>query len=402
MSTYSLTNLSSTSLYISFLVYLIAILPWGLSVKSQKKIFSFIGFTLTLVGFILQLFYFISRWYVSGHAPVSNLYEFMTFFGIMLVGSFLIMYYLYRQSVMGLFVLPISLLILGYANAFSKEISPLIPALQSKWLTIHVITVAFSSAVLSISFVTGIILLLKIINPNQKSKRTFFLEMIMYFLIVVIGFITITTSFNLADYKKNLRFENHQKEMAIYEYKLPAITVPKNSDVVKLSVSKSDTYEVLDQRNGFIEISPIIDAQKLNTIIWSFLTGTLIYLFIRFITKRNIISLLKPFSQKVNINLMDEVTYRSIVIGFPLFTLGGLVFAMIWAQMAWSRFWGWDPKEVWALITFLFYAALLHLRIGKGWEGERTAWLAIVGFGIIVFNQVFVNLIVSGLHSYAS
>lgn len=99
---------------------------------------------------------------------------------------------------------------------------------------------------------------------------------------------------------------------------------------------------------------------------------------------------------------MDEVTYRAIVIGFPLFTLGGLVFAMIWAQMAWSRFWGWDPKEVWALITFLFYAALLHLRIGKGWEGERTAWLAIVGFGIIVFNQVFVNLIVSGLHSYAS
>ena len=72
---------------------------------------------------------------------------------------------------------------------------------------------------------------------------------------------------------------------------------------------------------------------------------------------------------------MDEITYRSVVIGFPLFALGGLVFAMIWAQLAWSRFWGWDPKEVWALITFLFYSVLLHLRIGKdGKENERHGW----------------------------
>lgn len=74
---------------------------------------------------------------------------------------------------------------------------------------------------------------------------------------------------------------------------------------------------------------------------------------------------------------------------------------MIWAQYAWSRFWGWDPKEVWALITFLFYAAFLHLRLSKGWEGEKTTWLSIIGFGTIIFNQVFVNLVIAGLHSYA-
>ena len=121
MSTQSLIELSSTSLYLSFLIYLIAILPWGLSVKSKRSIFSRVALLLTLLGFILQLIYFISRWYVSGHAPVSNLYEFMTFFGIMLVGSFFILYYIYRQSVMGLFILPISLIILGYANAFLKK-----------------------------------------------------------------------------------------------------------------------------------------------------------------------------------------------------------------------------------------------------------------------------------------
>ena len=397
MSTQSLIELSSTSLYLSFLIYLIAILPWGLSVKSKRNIFSRVALLLTLLGFILQLIYFISRWYVSGHAPVSNLYEFMTFFGIMLVGSFFILYYIYRQSVMGLFILPISLIILGYANAFSKEISPLIPALQSKWLTIHVITVAFSSAVLSISFVTGLIYLLKSINPKEKSKKSFFLELIMYFLIVVIGFITITTAFQTTNYKQYIKFTNKQDQIEIYEYTLPALTVPKNSVIVE----SPDSNNHISLKNSVIETPLLIDAQKLNTIIWSFLTGTLIYLVIRLICRCNVISLIKPVSKKVNANLMDEITYRSVVIGFPLFALGGLVFAMIWAQLAWSRFWGWDPKEVWALITFLFYSVLLHLRIGKGWEGERTAWMAIIGFGIIIFNQVFVNLIISGLHSYA-
>ena len=98
---------------------------------------------------------------------------------------------------------------------------------------------------------------------------------------------------------------------------------------------------------------------------------------------------------------MDEISYRAILIGFPLFALGGLFFAMIWAHEAWGRFWGWDPKEVWALITFLFYTAFLHLRINREWDGEKTAWLAIIGFGTIVFNQVFVNLVIAGLHSYA-
>lgn len=399
MSSSSLISLSSTALYISFFIYLLAIIPLGLSVSSKRKVYSVLGITLTWAGFILQIVYFITRWYVAGHAPVSNLYEFMTFFGIMLVGSFLIMYYLYHQSVIGLFALPIALLILGYANAFSKDITPLIPALQSNWLTIHVLTVAFSSAVLSISFVTGIIYLLKTVNPAEKSKKTFFLELVMYFLVVVLGFIAMTSTFSAMGYAKDLQFENHKTELDVYHYKLPAITVPKDSVVVQ-SVD-ANTYEAVDQRNGIIEIPNSIDALKLNTIIWSFLVGTVLYALIRLLTKRKIITLLKPLTHKVNASSMDEITYRAVIIGFPLFALGGLIFAMIWAQFAWSRFWGWDPKEIWALITFLFYAAMLHLRVGKGWEGERTAWMAIIGFGIIIFNQVFVNLVIAGLHSYA-
>lgn len=395
----SLINLSSTALYISFLTYLIAIIPLGLSVNSKRKLFTKIGISLTWVGFILQIVYFVTRWYASGHAPVSNMYEFMTFFGVMLIGSFLIIYHIFHQSVIGLFALPVALLILGFANAFSKDVSPLVPPLQSGWLQIHVMTVAFSSAVLSIAFVTGVIFLLKTINPEEKSKKTFFLELVMYFLVVVFGFITVTTTFSITGYSKDIAFENNNFKEEIYNYKMPTITVPKDSIVV--SDGDNEKVKISNQKNGMIEIPNSINSRKLNTIIWSFLVGTVFYTLIRLLTRRNIISLLKPLTRKVSSSTMDEVTYRAIVIGFPLFTLGGLIFGMIWAQMAWSRFWGWDPKEVWALITFLFYAALLHLRLGGGLRGEKTAWMAIIGFGIIVFNQIFVNLVISGLHSYA-
>ncbi|GGP10990.1 c-type cytochrome biogenesis protein CcsB [Oceanobacillus neutriphilus] len=393
----SLTSLSSTALYISFLIYLVAIIPLGLSVKSKGKAFSIIGIALTWVGFILQLLYFVTRWYVSGHAPVSNLYEFMTFFGIMLVGSFLIIYHIFRQSVIGLFALPIALLILGFANAFSKDISPLVPSLQSGWLQIHVTTVAFSSAILSIAFITGIIFLLKTIHPEEKSNKPFFLELVMYFLVIVFAFISVTSTFSMIGYNKNIAFENYNLETEVYQYKMPAIVVPKDSIVV------SDDYkeQFANQNNGILEIPNSIDSKKLNSLIWSFLAGSLLYILIRLFTRRKIISLLKPLTQKVNATTMDEVTYRAIIIGFPLFALGGLIFGSIWAQMAWGRFWGWDPKEVWSLITFLFYAVLLHLRIGGGLRGEKTAWMAIIGFSIIVFNQVFVNLVIAGLHSYA-
>src|SRR5699024_12211069 len=110
---------------------------------------------------------------------------------------------------------------------------------------------------------------------------------------------------------------------------------------------------------------------------------------------------IQPLLKNINADLVDEVTYRAVAIGFPLFTLGALIFASIWAQIAWDRFWGWDPKEVWALVTWFFYAAFLHLRLSRCWHGEKSAWLAVVGFAIIMFNIIVVNLVLAGLHSYA-
>ncbi|MGA3675882.1 c-type cytochrome biogenesis protein CcsB [Lysinibacillus agricola] len=389
MSKEELLSLSSNSLFVAFILLLIAIIPIGLAVKSKGKMFGKVGLILTYIAFTLQLVYFVLRWIAVDHAPVSNMYEFMTFFGIMLTGSYLIIHFLYKQIVVGLFTIPVSLIILGYGSVFTKEVSPLVPSLQSHWLTIHVMTVAFSSAILSISFATGIIYLLRTLDVSKFSIRTFALEFVMYCLVVVIGFIGAGTYFNLAADKIEVHFENVQEkeETAVYTMK-PLI-------VTKDAVTSSG------EQVGVLQITNKIDAKKLNSIVWAFIAGTILYAVIVLIARRPLIVLLKPLTNRVQPALIDEITYRAVVIGFPLFALGGLLFAMIWAQIAWSRYWGWDPKEVWALITFLFYAAFLHLRLSKGWEGERTAWLAIVGFGIIVFNQVFVNLVIAGLHSYA-
>lgn len=398
MSIESMISLSSSSLFFSFIILLIAIVPFGVAVKSRKRVAVKIALTMTVIGFLAQLNYFILRWVASGHAPVSNLNEFLTFFGIMLIGSFLVFYYLYRQPVVGLFLLPIAILIIAYASMFANEVSPLIPALQSHWLTIHVITVATASAVLSVSFVTGLIYLLKHIDTAQKGKRSFFLELILYFLVVVVGFIVVTSAFRISDYSASYQFENQQGEVQVYDYVMPAIVVPIDAKPV---TGTAGSYEPANHYAGLLEIPNNIETAKLNSVLWSFLIGSVLYLLIRLISRKKIAQLLQPFTNKVNLSLMDEISYRSVVIGFPLFALGGLFFAMIWAQIAWSRFWGWDPKEVWALITFLFYAAFLHLRIGKEWTGEKTAWLAIIGFGTIIFNQIFVNLVIAGLHSYA-
>jgi cytochrome c-type biogenesis protein CcsB len=98
---------------------------------------------------------------------------------------------------------------------------------------------------------------------------------------------------------------------------------------------------------------------------------------------------------------MDGTAYKVLAFAFPLWTFGVLVAGPIWAQYAWGRYWGWDPKEVWSLVTWVVYAAYLHARATAGWRGRRAATIAIVGWFVFIFNFVGVNLLVSGLHSYA-
>ncbi|MGY1707966.1 c-type cytochrome biogenesis protein CcsB [Geodermatophilus sp. SYSU D00758] len=97
---------------------------------------------------------------------------------------------------------------------------------------------------------------------------------------------------------------------------------------------------------------------------------------------------------------LDRVAHRTAVFGFPVWTFA-VIAGAIWAESAWGRFWGWDPKETWAFIAWVVYAGYLHARTTAGWRGRPAAWVNIVGLGVMVFNLLYVNMVSTGLHSYA-
>ena len=97
---------------------------------------------------------------------------------------------------------------------------------------------------------------------------------------------------------------------------------------------------------------------------------------------------------------LDRVAHRTAVFGFPIWTFA-VIAGAIWAEAAWGRFWGWDPKETWAFIAWVVYAAYLHARTTAGWRGRPAAWVNIVGLAVMIFNLTFVNMVSTGLHSYA-
>lgn len=393
----TLVDISGNLLFFAFVCYLVATLLFGGAVKGSKteesaseKRWGKLGITVTILGFISNLGYFVTRWIAAGHAPVSNLFEFTTAFGMMIVGAFILIYFIYKTPFLGLFALPVAIIIIAYASMFPRELNPLIPALKSYWLTVHVITAALGESILAISAVAGLIYLLKHVDITKRSKQRFWLEAVMFTLVLVLGFVASSTTFSFMDYEASFSYVDKEEKPQEITYDTPALF-------------GMNQYEALSP-NAMVplaEMPPIVNAKKLSTVTWALIFGTVLYGLIRLISRKSISALLQPLVKKANSTLMDEIGYRAVLIGFPVFTLGALIFAMIWAQEAWSRFWGWDPKEVWALITWLFYAAFLHLRLSRGWHGEKSAWLAVIGFIIIMFNLIAVNLIIAGLHSYA-
>lgn len=391
-----MASLSGNFLFGAFLSYLAGIVFFGGTIRIQtakaakNTWWGKVAIALAAIGLLFHISYFITRWIAAGHAPISNMFEFTTAFGMMIVLAFIIIYFIYKTSILGLFTLPLALLLIAYGSMFPTEVSPLIPSLQSNWLYIHVTTAALGQGILAISFISGVIYLLRSTDQSVSNKKTFFLELIMFFVVVTLSFILVMSAFRIMNYEAEFSWIDQKGQEATMVYELPALVGPNEGEL--LSEGKMEP---------FVNVPPLFSGRKLNTVIWSVGAGLILYGIIRVMIRKRVSSLLQKFVQRVNLDLMDEIGYRAVSIGFPVFTLGALIFAMIWAQLAWSRFWGWDPKEVWALITFLFYAAYLHLRLSRGWHGEKSAWLGVIGFAIIMFNLIFVNLVIAGLHSYA-
>jgi ABC-type transport system involved in cytochrome c biogenesis permease subunit len=399
-------SISSTLLFIAFFIYILASIVFIISitgkkwsnrdVQTHKAQWGKLGFILTIIGLSCQIGYLIFRWVGQGHIPNSNMFEFMTLLGMMTAVGFVVIYLIYRVSALGAFVMPLVVTLLGWAAVFDQAPQPLVPSLQSNWLKIHVTTVSLAEGLLAVGFAAALMYIIRTVNQSVSTRQTKVLEFFLATVLMLVGFIVLTFTFRAMDYQVTFEYINERDVLQEITYSFPAVAGPHEGTLL--------TEERMKPMISTPSWMKGVDApRKFNTMLWSILSGTLLYFLLRFvIIRKRLGAVMQPWLSDLKPAMLDEISYRAIAIAFPLFTLGALIFAMIWAEQAWGRFWGWDPKEVWALITWIFYAIYLHLRLSIGWHGAKSSWLAVGGFIVIMFNLVFVNLIIAGLHSYAS
>ncbi len=154
------------------------------------------------------------------------------------------------------------------------------------------------------------------------------------------------------------------------------------------------------------EIRPLMPALKSNWLLFHVVTCFLSYAAFAAAFIAAIISLIKgkhldKDDEKAGVNL-DRIMHHTVVVGFLMLTLG-IISGSAWAYKAWGRYWGWDPKEVWSLVTWFVYAIFLHARVTRGWGGKKLAVISIIGFLFVIFTYLGVNYlsVFKGLHSYA-
>lgn len=398
-------SLMENLLYATFIFYLLSSVTFviGISGKKEKKDdarvqrWGHIAIGIAITGAALQVMFIITRMIIGGHFPTSNMFEFIAFLCLTVVLAFIVIFFIYRSVVLGAFVMPLAVILLAYASVFPKDVQPLIPALQSHWLYIHVTTAALGQGAFAVGFVAGLMYLIQRVGKEKKGRNAFWLETSLVVILMFIGFSLTSFIFNSMDYEA--KFEHSvDGQLNQQQYDLPPISGPYEGKALQIDPFLGMTQPLIEVPSWMKGNQA---ASKFNSVIWSVITGLILYGLIRLATRKRLSDLLYPLVKNLNSELLDEISYRSIAIGFPIFTLGALIFAMIWAHEAWGRFWGWDPKETWALITWLFYSAYLHLRLSRGWHGFKSSWLAVGGFIIIMINLIVVNLVISGLHSYA-
>ena len=294
-----------------FAILLIAVISYwvNLSLFSENSILSSIGKLFAIIANSLLFFILCSRWIVEGYFPLSNLYESLLFLTWTLLTLYLYIESQTKTKLIGAILIPVALLINGFSNlTLSPEMqkaSPLVPALQSNWLMMHVSMMLLSYGTL----IMGSLLCLLFLVISQYQE---------------------------VDFKQ------------IDKTPTPLYNIMLDYYETNLLPSKKKPSEL-----GKLKL----------------------------------------------LQTLDNWSYRIIGLGFPFLTVG-IIAGGVWANEAWGSYWSWDPKETWALITWLIFATYLHARLTKGWEGRRTALLGGLGFFVIWICYLGVNFLGKGLHSY--
>ena len=303
-----LDNLTFLSLFIGMLAYWTSVSFTTL--KSGAKV-GFISICVANLAIFTNLG---SRWLENGYFPLSNLYESLLFFTWGITAITVVIERNIAISLIGAVTSPLSLFVIGFATLSLPEgmqkAAPLVPALKSNWLMMHVSIMMLSYSTL----ITGSLLSI-------------------LFLVLTLG---------------------------------------KNVSLQGSSLGGTNLQQVETRNMSMAVLEGTINTNKEK------------------LRSSDSLSLLET---------LDNLSYRIIGLGFPLLTTG-IIAGAVWANEAWGAYWSWDPKETWALITWFVFAAYLHARITKSWQGKRPAILASIGFVVVWICYLGVNFLGKGLHSY--
>lgn len=352
---------------VSTVAYILAMMTYITYIAFRKPNIGRAATAITISGFVFQTIAILMRWKefydLSGmglirSAPLTNLYESLVFFVWCLILAYLVVEFKYKNRSFGAFVTPIAGLALAFIDisGMSKDIQPLVPALQSNWLLVHVLMSFISYSAFALSFSTALMYLITTTDKKKEASYIFWSLTLGIFAVVLIAMGLDFLKFKLAA---------RTPEMLIKSYLFKA--------------------------------SFLSDSVPIRVISYA---GGLFFMFAIWRYGHAFKKVISAFN--ISPEILDDITYKSIAAGFPIYTLGGLIFGAIWADQAWGVYWSWDPKETWSLITWFVYAFFLHARFLRGWRGHKTAVVAVVGFVAVIFTYLGVNLLLSGLHAYGS
>ena len=290
-----------------------------------------------------------SRWLEGGYFPLSNLYESLFFLVWGITTMHLVAEQMSQSRLVGTVTAPVATCITAFAAIVLTDdmqvSSPLVPALKSNWLMMHVSVMMFSYSTLMVGCVLAIAFLIVTRGQAVELKGS---------------------SIGVGSYRL--------KKLGQPVLAVDGIGSAESTGLMDEAIRSGGGVAVLTQ--------PMMQSVMTQSVTESVTS----------------VGVLSP--QRLSLaDTLDNISYRIIGLGFPLLTIG-IISGGVWANEAWGSYWSWDPKETWALITWLVFAAYLHSRITKGWQGRRPAILASIGFVVVWICYLGVNLLGKGLHSY--
>jgi cytochrome c-type biogenesis protein CcsB len=427
-SLYSESNL----LYVALIFYAGAgALYMGFGVTGIPRYVKFAS-AATVIGLVANTLAVAHRWYLSGRPPFASVYEMLLSFVWTVAALTLVTEKKFGVKIIGSITMPLAVVCVILMQLLPSEVRPLVPALQSTWLHVHVTLAMLSYAACAVSFALAMMFL---IQDNLQSET--FLAWSSGFVSAIYVVIVATRFERWGGLSVTGWDANNKSDIFLGKGLRLFVTVPDLgwlfviaalSAIVPLALyflgrAKNDeSYYGLANKAVFVSIllqivvlaafvlrvrdasypSPDQDGLFPTSLAASpFLLGGMVtgifgsLLYLMLLWRRGDLENMLPSA-----DTLDQVTYKTICIAFPLLT-GMIAAGAYWANRTWGSYWSWDPKETWAAITWLVYAGYLHMRITRGWRGRRAAYFAILGFAVVVFTFLGVTYLLPGLHAYA-